>query len=160
MEIEQASILKWKVNCFCCERYFWNRIFSRVFLSSLPTHLLWFSFRYLDSWTLYSGLETYGLFSRRPAGIPQDRDIFRTQWKSTAAAITKAGTTKTAMGQAVGTTSRQAWGHPLRSLASSPVALPPLPTRFNRVALAFFQSSPHHLPSQRQNKFLRVWINY
>lgn len=116
------------------EGIFWNRFH----LFSLSPFLLWFSFRSLDSWTLFSGLETSGLFSRRPAGIPRGRDIFQTQWRNTRAAITKAGTTKTAMGPEVGTASRRVWGHPPMSLANSPVALPPLPTRFKRVALAFF----------------------
>lgn len=124
----------------------WLRIvkdFSEIvilfgFLSSLSSLLLWFPFRSLDSWTLFSGLETSGLFSRRLAGIPQDRDIFQTQWRSTQAAITKVATTKTAMGPEAGTASRLVWGHPLMSLASSPVALPPLPIRFKEVVFAFF----------------------
>lgn len=89
-------------------------------------------FRSLGSWTLSSGLETSGLFSRRPAGIPRDRDIFQTQWKSTRAAITKADTTKTAMGQVVGIASRRVWGRPQMSLGNSPVAPLLLPIRFNR----------------------------
>ena len=130
------------------------------FLSNLSTHLLWSSFRSLDSWTLSSGLETSGLFSRRPAGIPRARDIFQTPWRSTPVATTKAGTTKTAMGQAAGTTSRRVWGQPQMSLASSLLPLPLLPIRCNRVVLAFFRRSFLPILCQWQESFLRVSINY
>lgn len=121
--------LEWKVALRVMKIVLKLRFFLRFHLS---THLLWFSFRSLGSWTLSSGLETSGLFSRRPAGILQDRGIFQTRWRSTQAAIITAGTTKTAMGQAVGMGSRQAWGRPQMSLANSPVALLLLLIRFNR----------------------------
>lgn len=159
VKLGEASTLRWKVT-FCVVKDFSETEIFLGFLSSLSTHLLWSSFRSLDSWTLFSGLETSGLFSRRPAGIPRARDTFQTQWRDTPVAITKAGTTKTAMDQAVGTTSRRVWGHPRMSLANSPVALLLLPIRFNRVVLAFFQRQPHHLPCQWQENFLRVSISY
>lgn len=143
----------------------WPFVLWRIFLKLrffCPVYQLtcFDPFRSLDSWTLFSGLETSGLFSRRPAGILRARDTFQTQWRDTPVAITKAGTTKTAMDQAVGTTSRRVWGHPRMSLANSPVAPLLLLIRFNRVVLAFFQRQPHHLPCQWQENFLRVSISY
>lgn len=113
-------------------------ILSLGSLSSQSTHLLWFSFRSLDSWTSSSGLETYGLFSRRLAGIPLDSGIFLTPWRNTPAATVRVVTTKIAMGQVVGIASRPGWSHPQRSLASSLVVLLPLLIRFKRATFVFF----------------------
>lgn len=70
--------------------------------------LFCFLFRYLDSWTLFSGQEIYGLFLRRLVGILQAQGILKIPWRSNPAATTKVATTKTAMGQVVGITNREA----------------------------------------------------
>lgn len=102
-----------------------------------PSLICWFivlilSSRSLDSWTSSSGLETYGLFSRRPAGIPLGNAIFLTPWRNTPAATVKVVTTKTAMDPVVGIASRPIWGHPQTSLANNLLVPLPLLIRFNK----------------------------